>query len=41
MATEGQGDEVTPTELAERIETGEPVDVLDVRNRDETDAWRI
>ena len=41
MATEGQGDEVTPTELAERIETGEPVDVLDVRNRDEIDAWRI
>ena len=41
MATEGQGNEVTPVVLAERIETGEPVDVLDVRNRDEIDAWRI
>ena len=41
MATDGQGDEVTPVVLAERIETGEPVDVLDVRNRDEIDAWRI
>ena len=41
MATDGRGDEVTPAALAERIEAGEPVDLLDVRNRDELDAWRI
>ena len=41
MATDGRADEVTPMALAERIETGEPVDVLDVRNRNEIDAWRI
>ena len=41
MATDGRDDEVTPTALAERIEAVEAVELLDVRNRDEIDAWRI
>lgn len=32
---------VTPAALADRIEAGERVHVLDTRNRDELDAWRI
>jgi glyoxylase-like metal-dependent hydrolase (beta-lactamase superfamily II)/rhodanese-related sulfurtransferase len=32
---------VSPDELAEAIESGEPITLLDVRNRDEVDAWRI
>lgn len=34
-------DEVSPEELARRVEAGERVALLDVRNRDEIDAWRI
>ncbi len=41
MATDGRADEVTPAALAERVEAGEPVELLDVRNREELDAWRI
>ena len=33
--------EVSAGALADRVETGDRVDVLDVRNRDEVDAWRI
>ncbi|SFS03616.1 thiosulfate/3-mercaptopyruvate sulfurtransferase [Halomicrobium zhouii] len=33
--------EIDPEALASRIENGERVALLDVRNRDEVDAWRI
>ncbi|PSQ35524.1 MBL fold metallo-hydrolase [Halobacteriales archaeon SW_12_69_24] len=33
--------EVSAGTLADRVEAGDRVDVLDVRNRDEVDAWRI
>jgi glyoxylase-like metal-dependent hydrolase (beta-lactamase superfamily II)/rhodanese-related sulfurtransferase len=33
--------EVSAETLADRVETGERVDVLDTRNQDEVDAWRI
>jgi glyoxylase-like metal-dependent hydrolase (beta-lactamase superfamily II) len=33
--------EVSADTLADRVEAGDQVDVLDVRNRDEVDAWRI
>ncbi|MFQ3285196.1 MAG: rhodanese-related sulfurtransferase, partial [Natronomonas sp.] len=32
---------VSPASLAAAIEAGERVALLDVRNRDEVDAWRI
>ncbi len=32
---------VSAESLADRVEAGDRVDVLDVRNRDELDAWRI
>ena len=32
---------VSPASLAATIEAGERVTLLDVRNRDEIDAWRI
>jgi glyoxylase-like metal-dependent hydrolase (beta-lactamase superfamily II)/rhodanese-related sulfurtransferase len=32
---------LSPDELADAIETGERISILDVRNRDEIDAWRI
>ena len=34
-------DEVSVTELAARIDRGQRPFLLDVRNRDEFDAWRI
>jgi len=33
--------EIDPEELASRIENGERIALLDVRNRDEVDAWQI
>lgn len=32
---------ITPEALWERIEAGDPVELLDVRNREEIDAWQI
>jgi glyoxylase-like metal-dependent hydrolase (beta-lactamase superfamily II) len=37
----GTVDSVSPTALAERLRTGEPVSVLDVRNRAESEAWPL
>lgn len=37
----GDGETVTPEELKRRIDAGKPVSVLDVRNRDELEVWRI
>ncbi|WP_254838972.1 MBL fold metallo-hydrolase [Natronomonas marina] len=34
-------DEIAPETLADRIEAGEDVAVLDTRNRDEIDAWHV
>ncbi|WP_323191813.1 MBL fold metallo-hydrolase [Halostella sp. PRR32] len=34
-------DTIPPRELAERVRAGDHVSVLDVRNRDEFDAWRV
>lgn len=41
MSTEPQAGDTDPAELATLIESGEHVHILDVRNRDEVDAWRI
>ena len=41
MPTETQAGDIDPTELATLVESGESVRILDVRNRDEVDAWRI
>lgn len=35
------GDAVTPEEFEAMLDAGEPVSVLDVRNRDEIEQWRI
>ena len=37
----GDVDSVAPAELAERLRNGEPVSVLDVRNRNEMEAWPL
>jgi glyoxylase-like metal-dependent hydrolase (beta-lactamase superfamily II) len=37
----GPVDAVAPTELAEQLRTGEPVSVLDVRNRADAEAWPL
>jgi glyoxylase-like metal-dependent hydrolase (beta-lactamase superfamily II) len=37
----GAVDSVSPTALAERLRAGEPVSVLDVRNRAESEAWPL
>jgi len=39
-ATEGATD-VSPAALQDRIDAGEPVRVLDLRDRDEVDQWRL
>ncbi len=36
-----EGDSVTPERLARRLRRGDPVSVLDVRDRDEYATWRI
>ena len=41
MSNDGSNGETTPAALADAIESGERVAILDVRNRDEVDAWRI
>jgi thiosulfate/3-mercaptopyruvate sulfurtransferase len=41
MSTDAAPAEISPAELSSRIESGERVAILDVRNRDEIDAWRI
>ena len=41
MSTETAAGEIDPAELAELIDSPEAVQILDVRNRDEVDAWRI
>ena len=41
MTPERTATELSPAALAERIETGERVELLDTRNRDEVDVWRI
>jgi glyoxylase-like metal-dependent hydrolase (beta-lactamase superfamily II) len=40
-ATTERAPSITPAELHRRIATGEPVSVLDLRDRDEVDTWRI
>jgi glyoxylase-like metal-dependent hydrolase (beta-lactamase superfamily II)/rhodanese-related sulfurtransferase len=35
------GDAIDPDTLAERLRAGEPTTILDVRNRDEFDAWHV
>jgi thiosulfate/3-mercaptopyruvate sulfurtransferase len=41
MAPEESADELSPAALADRLDAGERVALLDVRNRAEVDAWRI
>lgn len=41
MPPEESAEELSPAALADRVESGERVALLDVRNRDEVDAWRI
>ncbi|MBB6646074.1 MBL fold metallo-hydrolase [Halobellus ruber] len=38
---EGEVDTLSPATLATRIRAGEPVSILDVRDRDEYDAWHV
>jgi len=35
------GGSISPAELQRRIDVGDPVSILDVRNRDEVEQWRI
>ncbi|MFB6295386.1 MAG: MBL fold metallo-hydrolase [Halobacteriales archaeon] len=37
----GEAPSITPAELRANIAAGEPVSILDVRDRDETETWRI
>jgi len=41
MATDTEASELDPNELASLVESAEEVHILDVRNRDEVDAWHI
>ena len=41
MPTETQAGDIDPADLATLVESGDPVRILDVRNRDEVDAWQI
>jgi glyoxylase-like metal-dependent hydrolase (beta-lactamase superfamily II) len=41
MSTDTQAGEIDPDDLAEIVESADDVNILDVRNRDEVDAWRI
>jgi glyoxylase-like metal-dependent hydrolase (beta-lactamase superfamily II) len=40
-APDGEVDSLSPATLAARIRAGEPVSILDVRDRDEYDAWHV
>jgi glyoxylase-like metal-dependent hydrolase (beta-lactamase superfamily II) len=37
----GEVDSVSPADLADRLRAGDPVSVLDVRNRDEAETWPL
>ena len=41
MTQDGNEQAITPEALWQRLEAGEPVELLDVRNREEIDAWQI
>lgn len=41
MATDTEASELDPNELASLVDSADDVNILDVRNRDEVDAWRI